>query len=236
MMVDSERLKMCLKAIRTQGADDVTVVPSDNGWEMAAVSPDHVTVAGAVLSPAGFPDGYERGEPFCVNLAVFSDIVSGVKGACDIDVSTGRLVVKAGGYTYRKPLYVPRDLPRVPNPATDTEVMLSADLMSEFLTKAQRTSGTSAVRLSVSEGGFELKAQDELGDGLSLFIPAERCAMLEGTASAMYPLDEWAELVKALPSDADIDIRYADGYPVSVTCTDGVCSVNWLCAPRIEED
>ena len=40
MMVDSERLKMCLKAIRTQDADDVTVVPSDNGWEMAAVSPN----------------------------------------------------------------------------------------------------------------------------------------------------------------------------------------------------
>lgn len=236
MIVDSERLRMCLKAIRTQGADEVTVIPSDDGWNMAAVSPDHVTVAGAVLSQAGFPDGYVKGDPFCVNLTVFSDIMSGVKGACDIDVSTGRLVVKAGGYTYRKPLYAPRDPPKVPRPMTDTEVMLSVDLMSEFLTKAQRTSGASAVRLTVSEAGFELKAQDEQGDGLSLLIPAERCAVLEGAASTMYPLSEWAELVKALPSDADIDIRYAEGYPVSVTCADGVCSVNWLCAPRIEEE
>ena len=121
MMVDSERLRMCLKAIRTQGADEVTVIPEDDGWKMAAVSPDHVTVAGAALSPAGFPDGYVKGERFCVNLAVFSDIMAGVKGACDIDVTSGRLVVKAGGYTYRKPLYMPRDPPKVPRPETDTD-------------------------------------------------------------------------------------------------------------------
>ena len=236
MQVDSERLRTCLKIIRTQSADELNVIPQDDGWKMVAVSPDHVTIASVTLSPSGFPDGYVKSEPFCVNLPMFADILAGVKGSCDIDTSSGKIVIKAGGYTYRKPLYAPQaELPKVPNPATDTEVMLSADLMAEFLTKAQKTAGTSAVRITAAPGSLALSAEDESGNGLSLVIPADRCAILEGEASVMYPLEEWTNFVKALPADAEMDIHFATDFPAMVTCTDGVYSAGWLCAPRIED-
>lgn len=237
MNVDSDRLRMCLKIIRTQDTDDLTIVPTDGGWTMSAVSPDHTTFATAELSAAAFPDGYVKWDTFCVSAPVLDEVLSGIRGVCDIDISTGKLVVKADGYTYRKPLLAPMEGRPMPNLETDTEVLISAGLVNQFLQKAVRSGENGAVRVAASAAmaEFGLSVEDDTGNGLSLRIPAAGCALLEGEAATLYPLEAWANLFKALPAEAEVSIRFSNAYPVSVACTDTVYSVKWLCAPRIEE-
>ena len=237
MMVDSDRLRMCLRIIRTQNNDELTVVPTDDGWTMSAVSPDHTTLATAELAQGAFPDGYTKWGAFCVSAPVLDEILSGIRGACDIDISTGKFVVKANGYTYRKPLLMPQESRKVPSPETDTEVLVSSGLVGQFLQKALRSGDGDAVRIAASEGTgeFGLSIEDETGNGLSLVTPATGCALLTGEAATLYPLEAWANLFKALPQEAEVSIRFRDAYPAVVACTDTVYSVRWMCAPRIEE-
>ena len=235
MIVDTDRLRTCLRIIRAQGAEEITVTPGDSGWDMISVSPDHVTVAYAQLSANAFPEGYEKWNVFCVNLPMFADMLSGLKGACDMDISTGRLVIKADGYTYRKPLYDPMTPPKLPNPVWETQVMLSADLIRDFLDKAAKSGDAGTVRFTVNELGLTLASEDGAGYGLSLTVPADRCAVLIGEASALYPLQEWANFIKALPAGAELDISIGDDYPVGVIAADGVYYAKWICAPRIED-
>ena len=235
MIVDTERLRTCLRIIRSQGAEEVTVVPDDTGWNMIAVSPDHITLASASLSGAAFPDGYVPWDTFCANLPMLMEVLSGVKGGCDMDISTGRLVIKADGCTYKKPLYAPMDPPKLPSPDLDTEVMLAAETLKGFLDKAAKVGDAGVVRIAVAADGVHLSAEDEAGYGMTADIPADRCALLDGAATTTYPLKEWCELVKALPADAELDVRFKDDFPAFVGCTDGVYSARWMCAPRIEE-
>lgn len=71
-----------------------------------------------------------------------------------------------------------------------------------------------------------------------LAISALSLAKMEGGAKAMYPLDFFSAMVRAMPSEGDANIGFGNAYPMKVefSFADGNGSASFLLAPRVEED
>lgn len=96
--------------------------------------------------------------------------------------------------------------------------------------------------MTVSPKGFELSCEGDT-DSASLIISKDKISSMElpdgeGTFRSLFPLDYFANLVKAIPTGTMVGIELDSDYPIKMNfeLADGNGKVNYLLAPRIESD
>ena len=233
MIVSAAPLRTAVALVSTQ-TDEVTIRPADDGWHIHAVSPDHVTLMKVHLGVAAFKD-YTVWETFAVKVEDVAQALSTATDVADIDISSGRLVVKSNGLRYRKALLAPdENAPRIPELEVSTEIVTTVDRLMQVVNKGDQKHGQ--VRFTVTPDTFTATVEDEQGLGVSLEIPAGECELLIGEANAWYPLNAWLPFLKALPKGASLDMQFDTNYPLMATYTSTELTFMWMVAPHIVEE
>ena len=233
MIVSVAPLRTAMSLVSTQ-TDEVTIRPADDGWHIHAVSPDHVTLMKVDMSVAAFRD-YTPWEPFAVKVEDVTQALSTATDVADIDISSGRLVVKANGLRYRKALLVPEEFaPRIPQLDVTTEIVTTVDRLMQVVNKGDQKYGQ--VKFTVTPESFVATVEDEQGLGVSLEIPLEECELLIGEATAWYPLSAWLPFLKALPKGASLDMQFDTNFPLMATYASPELTFMWMVAPHIVEE
>lgn len=233
MIVSVTPLKTAMSLVSTQ-TDEVTIRPAEDGWHIHAISPDHVTLMKVDLPLAAFRD-YTPWEPFAVKVEDVIQALSTASDTADIDISSGRLVVKANGLRYRKALLEPdANTPRIPSLDVSTEVITTVDRLMQVVNKGDQKHGQ--VKFTVTPESFVATVEDEQGLGVSLEIPLEECELLIGEATAWYPLNAWLPFLKALPKGASLDMQFDTNFPLMATYTSPEITFMWMVAPHIVEE
>lgn len=233
MIVSVPSLRSAMTLVATQ-TDEVTIRPDSDGWSIMAVSPDHVTLMKATIPTEAFTD-YEVWETFAVKADDVLKSLPTSSDTVDIDISTGRLVMKADGYRYRKALLAPEEnVPRMPSLNVETEVVTSVDGLLRITSQGDAKYGQ--VILQVTDEAFIASVEDEQGLGASLEIPVKDCGLLVGNARCLYPLSAWVPFLKALPKGAELDIQFDSDYPLTASYTSPMLTFTWMVAPHIVQE
>jgi DNA polymerase III sliding clamp (beta) subunit (PCNA family) len=231
MYVDVSALRTAFTLLGTQ-MDEVTVRPSEEGWHVRAVSPNHVTLVDLRIGVSSFRD-YEVWEEFGISVKDVLDALSTASDTAEI-TKEDRLVIRSDGLRYRKRL-LPADetMPRLPTPDLSTEVMLDTSRLSKLVSKGDPKHGH--VLFTVKDGTFTASVEDD-AQSVSLEIPAEDCALLTGDATSAYPVHAWSSLLKALPKGTMLDMSFDTSYPLVVKGSVDGSTFSWLVAPFLLED
>ena len=233
MKVNVHALKTAISLAATQ-CNDFTVRPTDEGWELLVLGAGHTTMIRVMIHKSAFQD-YEVWGDFAFDSADALDALSTAKDTVDIDISTGRLIMKSNGLKYRKKLVAIQDdtRARIPSLDLDAQVVFSIDRLSQLISKGEKKYGT--VLMNVDDDMFTAVVEDEQEMGVTLELPLSDCEMILGQARARYPLKPWDEFLKALPKGARLDMQFRSDYPLVATYTSEGFDAMWMVAPHIDQ-
>lgn len=231
MRIDKTALSVCIRAVLSQECTDLTAVPSDDGWEMRAVSPDHVTMVSASLDRAAFPEGYAVCDRFTLDGRTLLGMIKGT-GTCELAIGGGFLTVIDGGYRQRMRLLDDNmEGRRFPVFESEGTATLSSSELLELLSKGEGI--TDSVSLAVDNGTLTGTVDNpDSGRFVSLTLEND---MFLGRASGSYPSQAFASVLKALPKDTEVTLEWSDEHPLLMVCAGEGWSIRWLVAPRITE-
>lgn len=233
-MVNVQAFKNAVSLAATQ-SDEFRVHPTGEGWEIVTSSREHTTLVRLLVRKDAFKD-YEVWDDFAFDPEDALDALSTAKDMMDIDISTGRMIMKSNGLRYRKKLLGLSDdpVPRIPNLDLDTQVTMTSERLFQLISKGEKKYGT--VLMTVDGDLFTASVEDEQEMGITLEIPLTECEILLGQARARYPLKNWSEFLKALPRGAPLDIQFRTDYPLIATYTTDGFEAMWMVAPHIDQE
>lgn len=233
MIVSAPTLRTAMNLVSTQ-TDEVTIRPADDGWHIIAISKDHVTLMNVVISETAFED-YDVWETFAVKVDDILGALSSASETADIDISSGRLVIKSNGLRYRRALLSPEEnTPRIPTLDMTAEIVTTVDRLMQVVNKGDAKYGQ--VVLQVTPEMFTAAVEDEQGLGVTLEIPIGECTLLLGEARTLYPINAWVPFLRALPKGAELDMQFDTNYPLMATYTSKEMTFMWMVAPHIVEE
>lgn len=233
MKVDVQTMRNAVTLAATQ-YPEVSVRPGSGGWDMVVLSPDHTTMVQMTVHKDAFTD-YEVWDEFAFDTGDMLEALSTAKDGVDIDISTGRLVMRSDGMTYRRRILVPEEKrPRIPSLDLSTHVVTPVDRLLQLISKGEKKHGR--VVMSTDIVSFCAAVEDEQGLGVTLEIPADECGVLEGGARSQYSVGSWAAYLKAIPKGTMLDITYDTDYPLVSRYSVGNLDTMWMIAPYIERD
>ena len=208
----------------------------DGGWRTYAYSSAGDRAVEVEIPRYAFSD-QAPDVSFCIDLEDLAKACKLAKGdtiAMDIGA---KVTFSSGTMKYSAPTNAAIRGPRKhPSAAAEmmpftAEVMVSPLQIGETL-KAADAKKVDEARISVSETGLDISAEDELR-GVSLGIPAAELDVLDGTASAAYHLRSLQEMFDAIPKSVVCDIRLGNDFPMVITFEAGKLKGLYLIAPRI---
>lgn len=232
---DAQMLRAVFGAVATQ-ADTVRIVPSEEGWSMFARSADNVSMVGAEIPKESF-DGYEVWGVTTVDCKDILEPLAKAKGPAVLDISTGRLVVKAGGMRFVRALqaeYEELRSFRMLEFAAEAAVPMAslAPLLSAPVDRVRWKS--IAIRIDEEGVSMEVSEDDQDIGAVSMDIPAADCLVLSGEGRAVFSAERVFQVLGAIPRDAEADISLSTDYPMMVSFAVNGAQARFMLAPRIE--
>ncbi|MCL2607537.1 MAG: proliferating cell nuclear antigen (pcna) [Methanomassiliicoccaceae archaeon] len=240
--IKSDTLKGLVNVISTL-VDEAKFNISEEGINLKAVDPAHVAMVDLTIGKGAFEsfsaDRLEMGVDLdkmkeVLKLASPGDIVT-----MEQNESQGRLILKVGNITRSMNLVDTSGMndPKVPQLSLPANVDVAVSELQRGMKAAESVSDH--IALSADADTFELFCEGNT-DTVSLKLDRTKLAGITATSKvrSLFPLDYFANLVKAIPSDTIVKISLGDDYPVklSFNFADGNGSVGYLLAPRIEND
>lgn len=216
-----------LALISTQG-DECTVIPMEDGWHITLKSADNVSMCDALVKAEAF-EGYSAGEAFCFTIA---PVARALARTAPSEIAVGDAVTVSGcDLKVRLPRLAVMDPPKVPQLAQDAQAIVPVKALTALT--AERMPNDAELRIRVSAEGLTAEVADDRGYGTSLEIPADRLTVLDGSASANYPLTHVGPILRALPKDSQVCLELSDDYPLTMSCVQDGWTAEMLVAPRI---
>ena len=238
----AETLKSLVYVVSTL-VDEVKFCTHEDSVSMKAIDPAHIAMIKILIDKEAFVS-YEADESeigldldkvkSIIKLAAPSDIIM-----MEHDPDQGRLTMTIGNLVRRMSLVETNGMadPRVPQ----IEVSSSIRIPVEELQKGIRASESISdhLKLTLSPDCFELSCEGDI-DLASLKVPASDKVVISSdvTVKSQYPLDFFSNIVKVIPGGTEVELKFQDDYPVMVffTLADGHVHVNYLLAPRIDNE
>ena len=208
--------------------DEVAFEPCGEGFSCIAMDPSKTCVCRCLVRS----DATDMGR-WAVRVSELSKAMRTKRVI--LDDSDGRLTVTSGRTVSRVPLLSAEDPPKFP----ELEYTATATILAQDLRGLVRTSDPKKVyyvRMTVDSDGVTMVADDDAGYGQTLTVPPEECIDIDGSAATALSLDHLTRLAKAVPSDAELTMAMADGYPVKVSLGGDGWRAELLCAPILTED
>jgi len=235
--IGADTLKAVFKAISTQ-VETVKVMSGEEGWHLYGRSKDNTSVVDASIPKEAFAS-YERWDDIVVDVKDILEPAAKARDEVEIDISSGRLDIKAGRLSFRRKLVGDIEVnPRMPKPELDTESIADVGVYADILSAAAGDMRFKAIRVSQTEEGMTLSvfADDTDIGTVSCTLPADAFVMLSGEGSARYSAGIWYDLMKAIPSGAEVDMLFKKDYPMLMSYTVGGAEVRMMIAPQVEGD
>jgi proliferating cell nuclear antigen len=127
--------------------------------------------------------------------------------------------------------------PKVPRLELSSAITVSVDELAKGIRAAESISDH--ITLLATPAYFDLSCEGDT-DSSSLRLGASDVIELNVTSetSSMFPLDYFANIIKAIPSGTAVKIGLDNDYPVKLifALADGNATVEYLLAPRIENE
>jgi len=238
--IDNRTLQTVLAVLRSQ-SDSCYVRPSDGGWQLWCMRPDGATMANVRMSKEAFDTTEDTPEVFVMEIDRWAKALRTMKESVEVDFLDGRVRLSGDGmrHTFRlvavdqpiERLFRSKDLSSV----LTAEVMAETDRIRAFL-GAVDVKKTNDLKVVIVPQGLMLQAYDDMENGVDLTISPEDCALLDGSARAMFSCEAWQEIFKVVPPDTAVDIRLGDGKPVVMGFGDKLYEGTWFAAPYIETE
>jgi proliferating cell nuclear antigen len=249
-IASADTFRKCVGAIAVL-IDEAEFVVDENGLTLKATDPSQISMVDFALPKAAFTH-FEAGgnQHLGIDLDYLNQVMSRAKSTdaleLELDEGQSRLRVALSGgatSTFLIPLIdiSSADVPK-PKIAFDVTVQLSAPTVQDALKSAALIS--THVTLGVNASSFWLKAHSSKGS-LNHMTSREMDKHLKISwakpeanpeASAMFPLDYLADILKFAPSDAPVTMELRSNAPVHVTYDIGPAKLGYYLAPRIESD
>jgi proliferating cell nuclear antigen len=240
--IKSDTLKGLVSVISTL-VDEAKFRISQEGVNLKAVDPAHVAMVDMTIGKGAFgsytADSAELGVDLDKMKEVLKLAASGDMIMMEHDEAQGRLTLKVGNVTRRMNLVDTAGMsdPQVPMLSLPANVDVAIVELQKGMKAAESVSDH--IALSADEDSFELFCEGDT-DTVSLKLDKSKLVGITATSKvrSMFPLDYFANLVKAIPSDTVVRISLGEDYPVKLgfKFADGNGEVNYLLAPRIEND
>ena len=226
--------------------DEAKFTITPEGMTMKAVDAAHI----AMIELDVDKDAFESYQADNVEIGLDLDKVKGVlkfASAGDTvkmeqDESLGRLIFKVGNITRRMNLIDTSSMsdPKVPQLSLTANIAVLVDELQKGIRASESISDHITLRAGpeyfefLCEGDTDsvsLKLDKGAEGGLkSIDTDAEVCSM--------FPLDYISNILKVIPSGTILNIELDNDYPVKLvfSLADGKANVNYLLAPRIENE
>ena len=242
MIVTSAPLRTVLSMMAVQNAEVDCRPSEDGGWELHCIRPDGVTIMKASLHGDVFPEGTD-GTPdeFVIETERWLKALRSTGASTEVSFPDGRVTLSGQGlrHTFRLAAVNADNRKRFKVPELGdrltAECMAEAERISALLASVDPKRADEVV-FEVSPGGLRVSSFDDAGNGADLTLTPDECALLDGEASAAFPLEAWSETVRSLPADTVLDIRLGGDLPVLAEFGDKTFDCTWLCAPRIRQE
>lgn len=244
MIADTKALMNALALARTQDTACSVRPTGDGGWEVFSASPDGVSMVDIRLTAGVFPEGTDgTPEVFVADLDRWTKALRtvGPTVAVEFDGEGAGVVLKGEGmkHTLRLPA-VQEDKRRFRVPDLSSKLtaqcMLEAERVRRLLSAVDEKRSDDLM-VKVRDGTVTMSSYDDMGvTGVELSVGAADDVVADGEGAAGYPYNGWADLMRAVPQDAVLDIRLGDDMPCVVGLAGRDGEVTWLCAPRIAQE
>ncbi|MDR0523852.1 MAG: DNA polymerase sliding clamp [Candidatus Methanoplasma sp.] len=240
--IKSETLKGLVGVISTI-VDEVKLNVAPGGIKLRAMDQAHVAMieleAGAKAFESYSADEMELGVDLDKIKAVIKLSVAGDLISMELDEAKRRLVFKVGSITRSMSLIEPSGI-AVPK-ELNLSLQSSADLEVDLLQKGTRASESISdyVLVTLGEDSFEMACVGDT-DEARMRVDKKDLAGFEvpEPAGNLYPLDYFANVVKAIPSGTLVRLEEDEGRPLRIrfSMANGEVKVAYILAPRIEND
>ena len=240
--IKADTLKGLVNVISTL-IDEVKFTITPEGMGLKAVDPAHVAMIDLHMGAKAF-ESYSADEAELgldldkvkevLKLASAGDIIS-----MNLDEDHGRLIFKVGNITRRMNLVDTSSMSDVKVP--QLELSASIEVPVSELQRGIKASETISdhIALIANPEYFELLCEGDT-DSADLRLEKSQLTALnvDSQVSSMFPLDYFANLIKAVPSDMKVRIELDNDYPVKMIfdMAGGNGTVMYLLAPRIENE
>ena len=240
--IRSDALKGIVNIISTL-VDEAKLNISPEGISLKAVDPAHVAMVELDIKKAAFESFVADDTQIGVDLDKIKEVLR-LASASDIiemeqDEERGRLIFRVGNITRRMNMVDTSSMndPKVPVLTLPVSVEVNISEIQKGIRAAESVSDH--IALTADAEFFELSCEGDT-DSVSLRLDKAKLAGLSVTekARSLFPLDYFANLVKAIPSDTVVKIELGNDYPVKIIfdLAGGNSNVGYLLAPRIESD
>jgi len=240
--IKADVLKGIVNVISTL-VDEVKIGIEADGISLKAVDPAHVAMIEADIGKGAFESYSAETTEMGLDLDKVKDVlklaVSGDIISIEQDEGHGRVVFKVGNITRRMNLVDTSSMsdPKVPQLSLSANAEIVVSELQRGLKAAESISDH--IALTADPEMFELSSEGDT-DAASLKLDKASLKGLnaESRVCSLFPLDYFANLVKAVPSDTVMRIELDNDYPVKLIF--GLAgdhgTVRYLLAPRIESD
>jgi proliferating cell nuclear antigen len=238
----SEVLRELIDVVSTL-VDEVKFNVTKSGIGVKAVDPAHVAMVDLTLDKGAFEEykGDESELGIDINkirevlkLARAGEIIS-----MDLDEDKNRLVMSVGNIVRRMSLVDTAGMsdPKVPSLDLPAKLAVRTDELRQGIRASESVSDH--IALISSPDGFEMISEGDT-DSVNLKLPKDLLEELscKETVRALFPLDYFSSMIKAVSSADSITMHLGNDYPVRMEfkIADGKGEVKYLLAPRIESE
>ncbi|MEE9224109.1 MAG: proliferating cell nuclear antigen (pcna) [Thermoplasmata archaeon] len=238
----SEVLRELIDVVSTL-VDEVKFNVTKNGIGVKAVDPAHVAMVDLSLEKSAFEefkgDDSEIGIDInkmreVLKLARVGEIIS-----MELDEEKNRLVMSVGNIVRRMSLVDTAGMsdPKVPSLDLPAKLSVRTDELRQGIRASESVSDH--IALISTPDGFEMISEGDT-DSVNLKLPKDLLEELscKETVRALFPLDYFSSMIKAVSSAESITMHLGNDYPVRLEfkIADGKGEVKYLLAPRIESE
>jgi len=244
--IRADTLKSLVSVISTL-IDEVKFTISPEGMTLKAVDPAHVAMIELNIEAGAFESYQADQTEIGLDLDKVKDVLKLSSSAGDIismeqDEGYGRLIFRVGNITRRMNLVDTTSMndPKVPQLELSANIEVSVLELQRGIKASENISDH--IALTITPDYFELACEGDT-DSVNLKLDKSQLSNLDISGDmqkycSLFPLDYFSNLIKAVPSDANIRIELDNDYPVMLNfaLAEGKGSVKYLLAPRIESD
>ena len=241
--IKSETLKGLVNIISTL-IDEVKFTITPAGMTLKAVDPAHVAMIELKIRAKAF-ESYSASETeigldldkvkMVLKLAGQGDII-----AMEQDESKGRFVFRIGNITRSMNLVDTASMsdPKVPQLSLSANAVILVDQLQKGIRAAESISDH--ISLKATSDFFELSCEGDTDDSILKLLNGVDIESLDvpSAVHSLFPLDYFANLLKAIPAGTKLRVELDNDYPVKLVfgLAGGEANVVYFLAPRIESD
>ncbi|HEX9908848.1 MAG TPA: proliferating cell nuclear antigen (pcna) [Thermoplasmata archaeon] len=221
--------------------DEAKFTVNGDGLTIRAVDPAHIAMVDLKLNKEAFDEFKAEDAEIGLDIDKLSQFLKLARADDSVDIKHDedkrRLTIVVGDITRRMSLIDTTGMsdPKVPSLNLPAKVTLRIDDLVQGIKASETVSDHLA--LVVSPEGFEMTCEGDL-DQVQWKKLKKDLAELEApsTVRSLFPLEYFANMLRAVPSGSDVTMHLGNDYPVKVEfkIAGGKGEVRYLLAPRIE--